>query len=237
MPILLLVNKPFKMLCQFTDDTGRGTLADIIDTQRYPKYYAAGRLDYDSEGLVALTNNGNLQNQLANPQFKMAKTYWVQVEGEPNPLAVNALAQGLTLKDGPTRACTAKVIAEPNIWQRTPPIRERKNSPTHWLEITLKEGRNRQIRRMTAAVGLPTLRLIRAQIGPWHLDDLKPGQSREVAVNTVQNQTGSRTVANKISKSFKPTSSLSAKSAKALKSRTKNPKSKTPKTKNTKLKT
>lgn len=185
------------MLCQFTDDAGRDTLADIIDTQRYPKYYAAGRLDYDSEGLVALTNNGSLQNQLANPQFKMAKTYWVQVEGSPDPIAVDSLKRGLLLKDGPTKPCSASVITEPDIWQRTPPIRQRENSPTHWLEITLKEGRNRQIRRMTAAVGLPTLRLVRAQIGPWHLDDLKPGQNREVAVHTVQNQTGNSTITNK----------------------------------------
>ncbi len=183
MPILLLVNKPFKTLCQFTDNEGRATLSDFVDTKRYPKFYAAGRLDYDSEGLLALTDNGSLQNQLANPQFKLPKTYWVQVEGIPNPEAIAQLAQGVTLKDGPTRPCTAKLIDEPNIWARTPPIRQRENSPTHWLEIILKEGRNRQVRRMTAAVGLPTLRLIRAKIGPWGLEHLMPGQSREVQVH------------------------------------------------------
>ncbi|WP_082354102.1 pseudouridine synthase [Marinagarivorans algicola] len=183
MPILLLVNKPFQTLCQFTDNEGRATLSHIVDTRRYPKFYTAGRLDYDSEGLLALTNNGRLQNQLANPQFKLPKTYWVQVEGAPNPEAIAQLAQGITLKDGPTKPCTAKIIDEPNIWARTPPIRQRENSPTHWLEIVLKEGRNRQVRRMTAAVGLPTLRLIRSQIGPWGLEHLTPGQSREVQVN------------------------------------------------------
>jgi 23S rRNA pseudouridine2457 synthase len=186
MAIVLLLNKPFHTLTQFTDSEGRSTLSDYIDTQRYRGYYAAGRLDYDSEGLVVLTNEGALQNQLANPKFKLPKTYWVQVEGAPSAQATKALAAGLTLKDGPTKPCHAKAIAPPALWDRVPPIRERLNSPTHWLEITLTEGRNRQVRRMTAAVGLPTLRLVRTQIGNWKLDDLQPGQCREETIHVAK---------------------------------------------------
>lgn len=180
---LLLLNKPFQTLCQFTDDQGRRTLADYIDTQRYPGFYAAGRLDYDSEGLVALTDDGQLQHQLANPKFKLPKSYWVQVEGKPDEDACAKLAKGLILKDGPTRPCKVCVMEEPNLWPRNPPIRFRQNNPTHWLRISITEGRNRQVRRMTAAVGLPTLRLVRASIGQWHLEDMTPGESRLIDVH------------------------------------------------------
>lgn len=180
---LLLLNKPFQTLCQFTDDQGRSTLADYIDTKRYPNFYAAGRLDYDSEGLVALTDDGQLQHQLANPKFKLAKTYWVQVEGNPDKSACEMLAKGVTLNDGPTRPCKARIIEEPDLWPRNPPIRFRQNSPTHWLEISISEGRNRQVRRMTAAVGLPTLRLVRAAIGQWQVEGLAPGDSKLIEVH------------------------------------------------------
>ncbi|HEY7773886.1 MAG TPA: pseudouridine synthase [Marinagarivorans sp.] len=186
MPTILLLNKPFRTLTQFTDTEGRDTLARYIDTQRYPGYYAAGRLDYDSEGLVALTNDGSLQHQLANPKFKLPKTYWVQVEGAPSDSAIKALTGGLLLKDGTTKPCRARAIAPPQIWEREPPIRQRANTPTHWLEITLTEGKNRQVRRMTAAVGLPTLRLIRTQIGHWQLNALAPGQYREEFVHVAK---------------------------------------------------
>lgn len=180
---LLLLNKPFQSLCQFTDDQGRSTLADYIDTARYPNFYAAGRLDYDSEGLVALTDDGQLQHQLANPKFKLPKTYWVQVEGNPNKSTCELLAKGVVLKDGPTRPCKARIIDEPSLWPRNPPIRIRQNCPTHWLEICLSEGRNRQVRRMTAAVGLPTLRLVRVAIGQWRIDGLAPGESQLLEVH------------------------------------------------------
>lgn len=180
---LLLLNKPFHTLCQFTDDQGRSTLADYIDTKRYPNFYAAGRLDYDSEGLVALTDDGQLQHQLANPKFKLPKTYWVQVEGSPDERACATLAKGILLKDGPTRPCKARIIDEPDLWPRNPPIRFRQNSQTHWLEINISEGRNRQVRRMTAAVGLPTLRLIRVAIGQWQVANLAPGDSKLIEVH------------------------------------------------------
>lgn len=180
MASLLLLNKPFQVLCQFTDSSERKTLAEYINTEQYPGYYPAGRLDYDSEGLVALTNDGQLQHQLANPQFKLPKTYWVQVEGQVNQAAIKQLSQGLELKDGPTSPCKAQHIKPPAVWERHPPIRERKHIPTHWLEVVLTEGRNRQVRRMTAAVGLPTLRLIRYAIGQWTLDNLSPGDTQEV---------------------------------------------------------
>lgn len=183
---LLLLNKPFNTLCQFTDDQGRQTLADFLDTKRYPGFYAAGRLDFDSEGLVALTDDGQLQHQLANPKFKLEKTYWVQVEGLPNQSACEALSRGITLKDGPTRPCKVKHIEDPELWPRTPPIRFRQSSPTHWLEIVITEGRNRQVRRMTAAVDLPTLRLVRVAIGPWKIDQLRPGEHKVIEVHLPQ---------------------------------------------------
>lgn len=179
MPQLLLFNKPFNVLCQFTDEVQfknkRQTLADFINQ---PGFYAAGRLDRDSEGLLILTNNGKMQQKIAHPQYKMAKTYVVQVEGCINAQALSKLQQGVPLKDGITRPAQAKTIAEPVwLWPRYPPIRERKNIPTSWLELCITEGKNRQIRRMTAAVGFPTLRLIRTAIGPWHLNHLQPGES------------------------------------------------------------
>ncbi|MBD3820800.1 MAG: rRNA large subunit pseudouridine synthase E [Thiotrichales bacterium] len=179
MPEILLFNKPFNVLCQFTDEPQyrgeRETLADYI--QR-PGFYAAGRLDRDSEGLLLLTDDGALQHQISDPKHKQPKTYLVQVEGDVTPLAIKQLKTGVELKDGMTRPAMAKKINEPKwIWQRNPPIRERKNIPTSWLELTITEGRNRQVRRMTAAVGFPTLRLIRTKIGPYQLNNLQPGES------------------------------------------------------------
>lgn len=171
---LLLFNKPFQVLSQFTDTETRDTLANYL--KGHPGFYAAGRLDYDSEGLLLLTNDGKLQNKLSHPKFKMPKTYWVQVDGQITEAALQKLRQGVTLKDGKTKPAKAKLIEEPDLWPRNPPIRARKNQPTSWLSLTLTEGKNRQVRRMTAHVGFPTLRLIRASIGHFTLDDLKPGE-------------------------------------------------------------
>jgi 23S rRNA pseudouridine2457 synthase len=146
-----------------------------------PDVYPAGRLDRDSEGLLLLTHDGRLQARIADPRHKMAKTYWVQVEGEPDETQLQRLRAGVMLKDGPTLPAQVKTIAEPPLWPRDPPVRFRKSIPTAWLEVTIHEGRNRQVRHMTAAVGLPTLRLVRIRIGPWGLDELPPGQWREVA--------------------------------------------------------
>lgn len=177
---LILFYKPFQVMCQFTDTEGRKTLADYI---KRPDFYAAGRLDYDSEGLLLLTNNGNLQHQIANPKHKMPKTYWVQVEGEISQEAILQLQKGVTLKDGPTHPAKAQIIDEPDLPERTPPVRERKNIPTSWLSLTITEGKNRQVRRMTAAVGFPTLRLVRVTIGNWSLDGLNVGEMKELSVN------------------------------------------------------
>lgn len=172
---VILLNKPFQVLCQFQDADDRTTLKKYLPN--HPGFYPAGRLDYDSEGLLLLTDNGPLQNFIASPKHKQPKTYWAQVEGVPSPEALRQFEQGLTLKDGTTKPAKCRAIAEPeSLWSRTPPIRERQNIPTQWLEITLTEGRNRQVRRMTAAIGHPTLRLIRASIGPWKLGDLRPGE-------------------------------------------------------------
>ena len=174
---LILLNKPFQVMCQFTDDTGRKTLADYVHV---PNVYAAGRLDYDSEGLLILTNVGWLQHLIAEPRHKLAKTYLVQIERIPNEEALQQLAQGVLLHDGMTRPAQVELIEPPNVWERVPPIRARKTVPTAWLRLTISEGRNRQVRRMTAAVGHPTLRLIRAQIGDWSLGDLQPGAWKEI---------------------------------------------------------
>lgn len=181
MPDLILFNKPFNVLSQFTDTKSsetRSTLADFIHEKNC---YPAGRLDKDSEGLLLLTNHGQLQKKISDPKHKMVKTYWVQVEGEISNEALQALAKGVKLKDGLTKPAKAKRIKEPDVWIRVPPIRERKNIPVSWLELSISEGKNRQVRRMTAAVGFPTLRLIRAAIGQWSLADLKPGEYRKLS--------------------------------------------------------
>jgi 23S rRNA pseudouridine2457 synthase len=170
---LILFNKPYQVLCQFTDTEGKATLADFIPV---PDVYPAGRLDYDSEGLVLLTDTGWLQHLISDPKHKLPKTYWVQVEDMPDAAALRQLSKGVRLKDGLTRPASAALMDLPDVWPRVPPIRERKNIPTAWLSLTITEGRNRQVRRMTAAVGHPTLRLIRQAIGPWTLRSLQPGQ-------------------------------------------------------------
>ncbi len=174
---LILFNKPFGVLTQFRDSEGRATLADYIPIKGV---YPAGRLDRDSEGLLLLTDSGPLQHRIADPRHKLAKTYWVQVEKEPNREALQRLATGVALKDGRTRPARVTRMAEPDLWPRDPPVRYRKAIPTAWLQLTLTEGRNRQVRRMTAAVGHPTLRLLRVAIGPFELDGLAPGEWREV---------------------------------------------------------
>jgi 23S rRNA pseudouridine2457 synthase len=177
----LLFNKPFGVLCQFTDagnaGTPRPTLSDFIAV---PKVYAAGRLDRDSEGLLVLTDNGRLQHRIADPRFKTAKSYWAQIEGLPGQDALDALRRGVVLKDGKTAPANVARMDPPDaLWPRDPPIRVRKSVPDCWLNLTITEGRNRQVRRMTAAVGHPTLRLIRHQIGDWSLGDLAPGDWRD----------------------------------------------------------
>jgi len=180
-PRLILLNKPYGVLPQFTDrEQGRPTLADHVPVAGV---YPAGRLDRDSEGLLALSDDGALIARIADPHHKLPKTYWAQVEGVPTEEALDRLRRGVELNDGPTLPAGARLMAEPaGLWPRDPPVRFRASIPTAWIELTLREGRNRQVRRMTAAVGFPTLRLIRWAIGDWTLDGLAPGAWREVAV-------------------------------------------------------
>ena len=173
MPKLILFNKPFDVLCQFSNSDGRDTLASYINL---PGVYPAGRLDSTSEGLVILTDDGKLQHSIAHPDKKLEKTYLVQVDGDIDNQAISALSKGVTLKDGLTRPAKTRKIEEPVLWERSPPVRYRAHIPTSWIEIKITEGKNRQIRRMTAAVGYPTLRLIRTAIGAWELGSLQPGE-------------------------------------------------------------
>ena len=175
--MLIELNKPYGVLCQFRAEPGVPVLAEYID---HPGVYPAGRLDKDSEGLLLLTDDGPMQARISDPAFKLPKTYWVQVEGRPDNAALEALRHGIRLKDGPCAPAEAAIIPEPAVWPRQPPIRHRLNVPDSWLSLTLREGRNRQVRRMTAAIGYPTLRLIRYAIGPWTLDGLEPGQWRQI---------------------------------------------------------
>jgi len=178
---ILLLNKPYGVVCQFSRDGMHPTLADYIAV---PDFYPAGRLDTDSEGLLLLTDDGVLQHKITDPRHKLAKTYWVQVEGEPTAAALQQLGSGVKLSDFTTLPAQVRQIDSPaQLWPRNPPIRERKAIPTSWLELTIREGKNRQVRRMTAAVGLPTLRLIRYRIGEWSLDGLTPGMWREAAMD------------------------------------------------------
>ena len=170
---LIIFNKPFQVLSQFTDNSGKKTLADYINVKAV---YPAGRLDFDSEGLLLLTDDGLLQAKISDPKYKLSKTYWVQVEGNATQAQCDELLAGVSLKDGMATALSCKLIPEPVLWDRVPPIRVRKLIPDSWMEIVINEGRNRQIRRMTAAVNLPTLRLVRAKVGDWTLDGLNPGE-------------------------------------------------------------
>lgn len=175
---LYLFNKPFKVLCQFSPHENKTTLKEFIDI---PDIYPAGRLDYDSEGLLLLTDDGKLQHRLSDPRYNKDKTYWAQVEGVPTDQDLKPFFSGMHLKDGTTKPATAKPIPEPdNLWQREPPIRVRKNIPDSWLEISLREGKNRQVRRMCAALGYPVLRLVRVQVDKYHLDNLSPGELKQI---------------------------------------------------------
>lgn len=177
---LILLNKPYGVLCQFSGEPGRATLKDYVPV---PDVYPAGRLDTDSEGLLLLTDDGALQHRISDPRHKLAKTYLVQVEGEPDQVALDRLRGGLDLGDFVTRPCTARRADEPDwLWPRDPPVRFRKSIPTSWLEIELREGKNRQVRRMTAKIGFPTLRLVRVAIGEWSITGLEPGQWRSMEV-------------------------------------------------------
>ena len=175
--MIVLFNKPYRVLSQFTSEGGKATLADYIDI---PGVYCAGRLDYDSEGLLVLTDDGALQQRIANPKYGKQKGYWVQVEGIPDGEALEWLRRGVRLKDGVTRPARVAMIGAPGVWPRDPPIRERRYIPTSWLDLVIREGRNRQVRRMTANVGYPTLRLIRYRVGDWRLSELPVGTYRVI---------------------------------------------------------
>ncbi|TCP14889.1 ribosomal large subunit pseudouridine synthase E [Crenobacter luteus] len=180
MPQLILLNKPYGVICQFSDHPTHPTLKSCVDV---PGVYPAGRLDTDSEGLLLLTGEGALQHRIADPRWKLPKTYWVQVEGVPDDAALARLAEGVDLGDFVTRPAAVRRIAPPALWPRHPPVRFRKTVPDSWIELVISEGKNRQVRRMTAKVGYPTLRLVRVAIGPWRLDGLEPGQWRALDVD------------------------------------------------------
>lgn len=207
MAMLILFNKPFRVMCQFTDEKGgtdgnrRATLADWITT---PDVYPAGRLDFESEGLLLLTDNGQLQHHIASPRKKMPKTYWVQVEGEISDEALQQLRKGVELKDGKTRPAEVAPMTPPDLWPRNPPVRYRESVPTSWIRMTITEGKNRQVRRMTAAVGFPTLRLVRYGIGDWTLEGLAPGESRTITAHAPAARP--QKAARKPAKSHKPSS-------------------------------
>lgn len=174
---VLIFNKPYRVLCQFSPEAGKNTLADFIDV---PDVYAAGRLDYESEGLLVLTDDGRLQARITQPHYKQPKRYVVQIENIPKVSDLNRLATGIPLKEGKTNPAKVRMIAEPDwLWPRDPPIRQRRHIPTQWLELEISEGRNRQVRRMTAAIGHPTLRLIRTRVANWRIDNLQPGEWRQ----------------------------------------------------------
>ena len=179
MPRLILLNKPFNVQSQFSGDIPSQTLAHYV---QHKEFYPAGRLDKDSEGLLLLTDNGKLQQRISDPKYKMPKVYWAQVEGEIDEPALQKLRLGVLLKDGMSKPAEAEIILQPQIWERSPPIRQRQNIPTSWLQLTIKEGRNRQVRRMTAATGFPTLRLIRVKIGDWEIGSLQPGESTMITL-------------------------------------------------------
>jgi len=189
MASLILFNKPFGVLSQFTSEENRPTLKEYI---KIPHVYPAGRLDHDSEGLLLLTDDGQVQHHIAHPSHKLPKTYWVQVEGAPNSYALTKLRQGVELNDGITLPAEARLIAAPKLWERDPPIRSRQNIPTQWIEIVITEGKNRQIRRMTAAVGHPTLRLVRVKIGNWTLEGIEPGKHKVETLNLPANAPGAK---------------------------------------------
>ena len=198
---LILLNKPFQVLSQFTTDTDKRTLADYLSIKNV---YPAGRLDFDSEGLVLLTDNGRLQAQISDPRYKLPKTYWVQVEGEATQQHCHQLCQGIQLKDGAAAALNCQLLAPPPLWQRQPPIRVRQSVPDSWLAITIDEGRNRQVRRMTAAVDLPTLRLVRVQIGDYTLNGLQPGEYRQIDIAVEANSPRQRFSRKRTRPSSKP---------------------------------